>query len=273
MCRYRFLSALTLSLVVLGLATRCQTPPPLPTATPTRAPTATPLPNKIRVTNGEWPPYLSETLPHYGLASRIISEAFALKGITVEYGFFPWARSLMLAQNGEWDGSAVWFKNAEREKDFYFTDPVIKSDYVFFHLKSYAFDWKEIKDLAGKNIGATIDYDYGDAFTQAEKAGTIAVERVPSDEQNFKKLLAGRIDIFPLDVNVGLAMLRQNFTPEEAAQITYHPLPVRSDFLYLLLSKKVARNEEMAAVFNAGLQELTASGKLQQFIDESRQGK
>jgi polar amino acid transport system substrate-binding protein len=260
-------------LVLLVLLAACQPAPALPpTATLAPQATATAL-NTVRLTSGEWPPYLSENLPHFGLAARIVTEAFALKGIHVEYGYFPWARSLKLAQDGAWDGSLVWHRSPEREPDFYFSDPVVTGQNVFFHLKSKSFDWQEMKDLTGLYIGATIDYDYGEAFTQAEKAGVISVERVSSDEQNFKKLLAGRIDIFPLDLDVGLAMLRQNFTAEEIAQITYHPRPIESYPYSLILSKKVPRNQELIVLFNAGLQELIDSGKMQQFVEESRQGK
>lgn len=69
----------------------------------------------IRLTNGEWPPYLSKDLKHYGVASRIVTEAFDLEGIKVEYGFFPWERALELAKHGDWDGSLVWFHTPKRE--------------------------------------------------------------------------------------------------------------------------------------------------------------
>jgi polar amino acid transport system substrate-binding protein len=130
----------------------------------------------IRITNGEWPPYLSEHLKHYGLASRIITEAFALEGVKVSYGFFPWKRSFILAQNGEWDGTAVWFKSPGREQDFYISDPVIEASYVFFHLKSRRFDWNDVDSLKPYTIGATLEYNYGEAFEQAEKNGLINVQ-------------------------------------------------------------------------------------------------
>ena len=47
----------------------------------------------IRITNGEWPPFTSERLPDKGPLSRIVAEAFALEGISVEYGYFPWRRA------------------------------------------------------------------------------------------------------------------------------------------------------------------------------------
>ncbi len=41
----------------------------------------------IRLTNGEYQPTLSENVPHYGFATHIVTEAFALVGFDVEYGF------------------------------------------------------------------------------------------------------------------------------------------------------------------------------------------
>ncbi|MBF0233705.1 MAG: hypothetical protein HQK65_11810 [Desulfamplus sp.] len=61
----------------------------------------------IRLTNGEWPPYLHKELKYYGVASRIVTEAFALEGITVEYDFFPWGRAYEYAKSGEWNGSLI----------------------------------------------------------------------------------------------------------------------------------------------------------------------
>ncbi|MBU2254212.1 MAG: amino acid ABC transporter substrate-binding protein, partial [Gammaproteobacteria bacterium] len=43
----------------------------------------------VRLTNGEWPPYLGEQLPHKGVASRTVAEAFALQGIDVAWEFHP----------------------------------------------------------------------------------------------------------------------------------------------------------------------------------------
>ena len=68
----------------------------------------------IRLTNGEWPPFMSKNGPHHGVASHVITEAFALVGVEVEFGFFPWARSLKLAKEGVWDGSAAWWDREER---------------------------------------------------------------------------------------------------------------------------------------------------------------
>lgn len=223
----------------------------------------------VRITNGEWPPYLGRDLKYNGLASRIIAESFKLEGVTVIYGFFPWARALMLARQGTWDGTAVWLHNAERERDFYLSDPVIESRWVFFHLKSTVFDWRSIDDLKGLRIGATVAYDYGEAFQSAEAEKRIYVERVASEKLNFRKLIARRIDIFPADVKVGYSMAMATLKPEEVSMLTYHPLPVHAAQLHLLLSKKIKGNRELVSIFNRGLGAIRSNGSIDKYVSEA----
>jgi polar amino acid transport system substrate-binding protein len=226
----------------------------------------------IRLASGEWSPYQSEHLPYYGLASRIVTDAFALAGIEVHYGYFPWPRAYEQALTGKWDGTFLWFDTPERRKHFYISDPVLDITYVFFHLKTYSFDWNTVDDLQGITIGGTLTYDYGDAFTRAEKAGTIRVERTSTDEKNFKKLLKGRIHIFPNDLEAGLAILRKHFTPEQVSVFTSHPRPVRAAPHHVLFSKKITRNAQMVERFNKGLRQLKARGNVAQYRAESRRG-
>lgn len=225
----------------------------------------------LRLTNGEWPPYLGERLPHHGVASRIVAEAFALQGIEVQWEFHPWARSLKLAEQGQRDGSAVWLYNAERAQRFHISDPVVESGYYLFHRKSRAFDWREIDDLRGLRIAGTRGYDYGAAFQQAEAAGELQVTRMTSDEQGFRQLLAGRVELFPMDKVVGFDMLYQHFSAADRARLSFHPIPLRSDSLHLLLSREVPGNAERIARFNRGLAQLRDSGKVAQYLLEIRQ--
>ena len=145
------------------------------------------------------------------------------------------------------------FVQQKREKFFYFSGPVLDSRFVFFHLKSYDFDWKAISDLKGLEIGGTNKYNYGEAFQNAEKAGDLWVDRVPSDEMNFEKLLNGRIQIFPMDILVGYYMLNQLFAPEVVSQVSHHPTPVRTDPMHLLLNTKNPANQQRIVRFNKGL--------------------
>ncbi|MBF0227777.1 MAG: transporter substrate-binding domain-containing protein, partial [Desulfobacterales bacterium] len=101
----------------------------------------------IRLTIGEWPPLYSEKLKHYGVMSHITEEAFALEGVKVQWGFFPWARAFDLAKKGDWHGTSGWSPTDERSEFFYFSDRVYEEPVVFFYLKESKFDWTSIESL------------------------------------------------------------------------------------------------------------------------------
>ena len=227
----------------------------------------------IRITNGEWQPFLSKDVPHYGFASHIVTEAFALVGVEVEYGFFPWSRAMKLAREGMWDGTAVWGTSEERLQQFHFSDAVVPTTYVFFHLKTTPFDWDDYDDLGDLKIGGTVEYSYSDAFKAAEAAGIFRTIRGRSDEVSLKNLLKGRIDVFPGEVMVTYEQIRDTFSEQEAALFTHHAKPIVDKPLFVLLNKGVPGNEHMRDLFNEGLKQLKESGRYDQIIADALAGK
>ena len=180
-------------------------------------------------------------------------EAFALVGVEVEYGFFPWSRAMKLAKEGTWDGSAVWGDSEERHQNFFFSEPVIHTSWVFFHLKDNEFDWSSYEDLGDTKVGGTVEYYYSDDFEAAEATGIFHTIRGRSDEVGLTNLLKGRIDVFPGEVMVTYAQIRDTFSSEEASLFVHHPKRIVDRPLYLLFSKKVPGNEQMRDRFNEGL--------------------
>jgi len=103
---------------------------------------------KVRLVTGEWAPYTSKHLTEYGLISDIVSQAFSLSGIEVKYVFLDsWKRGYVLTQKGKYEGNFPLIPAQKRQKDFYFTDPIITHTYVFFQQKDSDFDWKTTDDL------------------------------------------------------------------------------------------------------------------------------
>lgn len=228
----------------------------------------------IRITNGEWEPFLSEYCPHYGVDSHIVSEAFKLEGITIKWGFFPWKRAFVIAEQAEdWDASAAWWPTDEVKQGFLVSDPISNTSFVFFHIKNYQFDWKSIDDLKGIKIGGTLGYDYGKDFMKAMEENRIQVDTVPADETNFKKLLKDRIQIFPNDPIVGYSQIRNTFSAEEAAQFTHHPKEFEKSTLHLIISKKCKNGQLFLDKFNSGLKKLKESGRFDQIFKDLEAGK
>lgn len=226
----------------------------------------------VRLACEDWPPYSSTQLKHHGLMIRIITEAFAAEGIDVETGFFPTPRVLELVKTGAWDATGGWTPTEERAADYYFSDPLFDEQMVLFHLKRADFDWHSINDLAGLEIGTVYGFHYSTAFTQASQDGKLATQVEHSDVLNFRKLLNGRVDLVPKNLEGGLSLLRSEFTAEEAAQITWHPTPLDEGPLVLMFSRDNERNAGLVERFNSGLAKIKQDGRYDQFFAESRRG-
>lgn len=223
----------------------------------------------IRLSTGEWSPFISKDLKHHGLVMRIIKESFALEGVKVEYDFFPWGRAEKLVEEGYRDGIAV----QTYSPDYLNSDVVIQDELVFFHLKNRAFNWHSFEDLKGIVIGGVIANTYGSEITQMEKKGEITIERVPTEVQNLKKLLLKRIQITPMGMAFGYSLLRKHFDATEIERITHNPNPIRVSQYRLALSSDNEKNKKMIQLFNSGLKKLKASGSYALYVNESRDGK
>lgn len=229
--------------------------------------------DRIRLTNGEWPPLLSESIEYQGVISRVVSEAFALEGGEVEYGFFAWQDAYELARSGEWDGSVIWLRNTERARHFLFSDPVYHDKGVFFYLKGNGFQWNAYEDLTKYTFGVAKGYSYGDEFDSLVSKGKVGVRWAQSDEENFSRLLLGSVDACPSNIEIGFYLLRTRFAPGAADLVTYHPKPYTTrNSMHVIFPKKNSRAQEYVDMFNRGLEKLKQSGAYDRYFDASRRG-
>ena len=88
----------------------------------------------VRLTIGDWPPFMIEDAVDYGPIPSLVKSAFKTQNIAVTFGWFPWKRSYESARVGLWDGTLGWTSTPERRDLFLFSEPVIKLDTVVFHL-------------------------------------------------------------------------------------------------------------------------------------------
>jgi polar amino acid transport system substrate-binding protein len=225
------------------------------------------IPAVVQLATEEYAPFTSTKLKHFGVFSQIVSEAFLLEGIEVEYAFYPAARSYRLAQTGKVDGTIPWAHRAEREADFLYSDPILDvgGEYLFYR-KGFEFNWdpniQDYRTLTSIRIGAIISYNYGEAFQGAEAKGIIQVSRISSLKNLFKMLLNRRIDIVVSKKWVAQYVLQSEFTADLIAQLDSSPETVEPpSYDYLLFSKLRPNAQNLMETFNSGLKELRASGR------------
>ena len=225
----------------------------------------------VRISNGEWPPFTSADLPHGGILSRIVTQSFALEGITVHYAYMPWQRAYQETKQGKWDGSVGWAPTPEHSRDFYMSEPVLQIDKALFHLDSVPFDWKTIDDLRRWRLGAAAGYSYGADWDRAARNGQLNIEEVATDVANLRKLLRGRVDAVAMEVEVAEYLMHTRLTPEEAAQIRQHPRLLSRTPICLALSRALGENgPQLIARFNHGLNRLKESGSYDAYLTEPR---
>ena len=220
-------------------------------------------------------PGWSQYSKHNGYILHIATEAFALAGIQVEIRWYSsWKRAFEQAKNNENDSTCCWFFVHERTKDFYYSDPVLEETQVFFHLKSYKFDWNTIDDLKGIQIGGNTGFHYGDVMDNAEKSGSIVMDRARSYQQNLKKLLAGRIQIYPAAVITAHDHLNNMYSQEIVNLFTYHQKPLLTKKLHLILPKKMKekRAKRLISLFNKGLKRLKSNGTHDRILKDAEMG-
>jgi len=229
----------------------------------------------INITNGEWPPFLSQDLPHYGYTSHIVSMAFDEVGVKVNYGFFPWKRAIDLPKTEpeKWHGSVVWSYRENRADFFYYSQPVITQIHVLFHLKNNPpVIWKSIEDLKGVKVGIILGSS-APTFEDADKKGILKLVRAKNTKSLFLMLLAGRIDVIPLVKDGGYYYIRTKLPKDKQELITDSPTIFEPEKYCLILSRKNPKNKQLLDLFNTGLEKLHTSKRYFHLTERLYNGK
>lgn len=224
----------------------------------------------ITLTLQEYPPFMGQNLPYQGLLTRVVTESFARQGVAVTLVPVPNNRAIEAPRRGLYDGSFGWARSPEREKDLFYTEPVMALRMVFCQRKGEAYAWQTLSDLAPYRIGATSGNYYSDDFTNLQKSGVLNVDFAGSDVSNFRKLLSKRIDLFPVDAEVGPYLMATNLTPAEVAQLSCQDKAYWTAPLHVVISRQRSDGAELVRQFNAGLAGLKQSGEFNALLDEAR---
>lgn len=231
----------------------------------------TAAPTNITITSGEWPPYTSEDLPHFGFANHVIEEAFKEVDITITWGFMPWARAKLMAEHGNWLASSLWMRSPDREKLFLYSDSVFEDKRVLIILADSKLSWNTMSDLKGKRLGALIDvaYPYFGPALQQNGKNTL---NFPNYRIAFQALLSNRIDGMPAVHHSWKIVLRKHFPESILRRFKASGLQSPPTSFHLIVGKTVPNGEEIISTFNIGLKSLKASGRYDALLSGFRAG-
>ena len=98
------------------------------------------------------------------------------------------------------------------------------------------------------------------------------VDNAQHDNLNFKKLLAGRIDIFPMTSGIAEYLLMTDFPKGTLEKVTYNKKPIRVYDSFIYIPKNLPKSASLLASFNQGLQKLRKSGQYQKILSDYHNG-
>lgn len=193
------------------------------------------------------------------IASRILEPL----GYEVRYQQITWARALLFARQGRFDG--VFAGTPEEATGFVFPSEA-QGRYTIgmFVAKDDPWRYDGPSSLKDKRAGLIIDYGYGEEIEASVNRYSEVVRTGGNNalEQNIRTLAAGRLDYMLEDINtfsykaeeMGLAdrfRLEKTFTQDD---------------LFIALTPAHANSHEIAKALSEGMHRLRNSGELSQIL-------
>lgn len=212
---------------------------------------------KLVLAATEYPPYYSESLPQGGPVAELTLTALRKAGHEVELRFMPWARALKLGEQGLVDGLVGVWHSPERERQFFYSDPVVHNRIVLCrHGEGGPQRFTGFDALRPYRVGVVRGY----ADPKGLGHAGVRTEAVTDDLQNLRKLAAGHVDLVLIDSRVE-RFLSQKHLGTAAGSISCLEPAVQEHPQYLVVPRGVADGAAVVKAFNEQLKRLRRSGE------------
>jgi polar amino acid transport system substrate-binding protein len=208
-----------------------------------------------------------------GFMIEIAKQVFEPKGIKVEYKAMPWERAIEETRKGSYTAIVGAAKNDA--PDFLFPSEALGNSTNAFYVKADS-SWK-FEDISSLNkiaLGVIEGYTYEsslDEYIESNKGNPSKIQSISGDtaiDQNFKKLLKGRIGAYLENINVAQKHISDNSLWGKfkmAGQMVTED--VEEQHLFIAFSPVNERSQDYARMLSEGVQELRKSGKLKDILN------
>ena len=222
----------------------------------------------VYLTTSEYLPYTTEYTENHGYCTQIVNTVVKNMGITPVFKFYPWKRGQLNVKSGKVWATFPYSKNPEREQEYWFSrQPLFVGKVRFFYNRDYlaqGVTWQTLKDLKPYRIGGVRGYWYENDFG---KAGLV-VEYTNHTGQSLKKLKTGRIQLFPLNEQVGWYLIDQSY-PEYKNRFGVLEKIFELSPSYLMVSKSYPDAGRLLKQFDDAFEELKKSGGYQDILERN----
>jgi len=228
-------------------------------------------PLTVTLTMHEYPPFIGRDLPYGGLLTRIVMESFKAANVQVKLEVVSSNRAITGVMMGMYDGAYGWAHTPERDRKLlYSRSSIYTFRMVFFQRRDMEVNWSTLSDLKPYQIGTTLGDHYSDEFSALHARHMLQVQEAASDLNNMRKLLLGRIDLFPIEEEAGKTLVQTMLTPAEQARLSYQAHPIATVPTFLVLRRDLPHAQELLDRFDQGFRQLSESGQLAHIVNDAR---
>jgi len=192
---------------------------------------------ELKIVTEEYPPFNYEEDGNIkGFSTEIVEEILRRMDKKIDIELLPWSRAYNLTLTKEGYALFSVVKSQDREPYFKWVGPIIESSRsVFWGLEGKEYGIKKLEDAKRYKIG-TYKNDADEQYLIAQ--GFQNLDSVVSNEQNLKKLLSGRIDLWATGDTVGYSMLEKI-----GAKTKIKPVfTIREEQMYIAFSKSTPQD-------------------------------
>lgn len=203
-----------------------------------------------------WPPFLDPDHPAQGVATELVTAAFASQGYELKLTFRPWARAIANVKSGAADVLIGTWWTQERTSFLAYSEPYIRNEIKFIKRREDTFEYQGLESLKDKTVGTVRGYGYGDDFNAAR---FFTKEETPALLSSIRKVIAGRIDLSLEDELVARSLITKE-DPKLLDQIAFTQNALSSQTLHVSSGLKNPRHKELIDAFNKGLTNIKTNG-------------
>ena len=212
---------------------------------------------EVVIMTGEWKPFVSSELENYGFTAEIVRQACLAAGIKPTFQFAPWPRCEASVKHGKAFAAFPYTFTEERIKFSFFSRPLSKARTTFFyntnHLKTFTFSG--LKKLTPYLIGGVRGYYYIPMF---KKFG-LSIDYSDNEDDALKKLFHGRVDIVPLNEQVGWEIAGRLY-PNQGDIFSTSKTHLDETDIALMVSARYPDAAVLLKNFNEGLKTIQSNG-------------
>lgn len=197
------------------------------------------------VVDSENPPFMYEKNGKAeGLYPRLLSLLFKDTPYQIEITPMPWKRAIHLLDKNKAAIAGI-YKNKQRFEKYDYTEKIFVEKILIYVGKKSQVKFNTLDDLRKLKIGVIRGWSYSAEFDDAVKKQVFAIEESTSDELNFKKLAADRIDaVVAVQESAQLVIQREKLVGK--FRELENPLTVNPT--HIAFNKSAKKNELIEAI-------------------------